>query len=99
MNLMLPNYNAWALRGPEEQHEVGTEHGDELQSEADTLRAEVAQLRAALEHSKEGWENALEIGLFDASYDWAARNLIGQACAALAHGKADAMIEARKVKA
>ena len=28
MNLMLPNYDAWALRGPDEQQEVGTEHGD-----------------------------------------------------------------------
>ena len=29
MNLMLPNYDAWALRGPDEQHEVGTEAGDD----------------------------------------------------------------------
>ncbi len=29
MNLMLPNYDAWALQGPEEQHEVGTEPGDD----------------------------------------------------------------------
>ena len=29
MNLMLPNYDAWALRGPDEQHEVGTAPGDE----------------------------------------------------------------------
>jgi hypothetical protein len=28
MNLMPPNYDAWALRGPDEQHEVGTKHGD-----------------------------------------------------------------------
>jgi hypothetical protein len=28
VNLMLPNYDAWALRGPEEQHEVGTEWRD-----------------------------------------------------------------------
>ena len=28
MNLMLPNYDAWALRGPDEQHEVGTEPGE-----------------------------------------------------------------------
>jgi hypothetical protein len=28
MNLMLPNYDAWALLGPEEQHEVGTEAGE-----------------------------------------------------------------------
>ena len=29
MNLMLPNYDAWALQGPDEQHEVGTEAGDD----------------------------------------------------------------------
>jgi hypothetical protein len=29
MNLMLPNYDAWALRGPDEQNEVGTEDGDD----------------------------------------------------------------------
>jgi hypothetical protein len=29
VNLMLPNYDAWALRGPDEQPEVGTEHGDD----------------------------------------------------------------------
>jgi hypothetical protein len=28
MNLMLPKYDEWALRGPEEQPEVGSENGD-----------------------------------------------------------------------
>jgi hypothetical protein len=28
VNLMLPDYDTWALRGPEEQHELGTEPGD-----------------------------------------------------------------------
>ena len=28
MNLMLPNYDAWALRGPEEQPEVGADDGE-----------------------------------------------------------------------
>ena len=28
MNLMLPNYDAWALRGPEEQPEVGANDGE-----------------------------------------------------------------------
>ena len=29
MNLMLPGYDAWRLAGPDEQHEVGTENGDD----------------------------------------------------------------------
>lgn len=28
MNLMPKGYDAWALRGPDEQHEVGTEAGE-----------------------------------------------------------------------
>jgi hypothetical protein len=28
VNLMPPNYDAWALRGPDEQHEVGKEDGE-----------------------------------------------------------------------
>ena len=56
---------------------------------ADTLRAEVARLRAALEHSKTGWENVVELELLDPAHKFTAIGLLNEARAALAHREAD----------
>tara|TARA_R110000823_G_scaffold85909_5_gene192447 strand:- start:2501 stop:2800 length:300 start_codon:yes stop_codon:yes gene_type:complete len=56
---------------------------------ADTLRAEVERLREALEHSKTGWENVIELELLDPAHDFTASVLLYEARAALAHGEAD----------
>jgi hypothetical protein len=53
------------------------------------LVAEVARLREALEHSKTGWENVIELELLDPAHDFTASGLLYEARAALAHGEAD----------
>ena len=50
-----------------------------LDDQADT----VARLREALEHSKTGWENIIELELLDPAYDFTASDLLYEARAAL----------------
>jgi FtsZ-binding cell division protein ZapB len=52
-------------------------------------RAEVARLREALEHSKTGWENVVELELFVPAHGFTASGLLYEARAALEHGEAD----------
>ena len=51
--------------------------------EIQQLVAEVARLREALEHSKTGWENIIELELLDPAYDFTASDLLYEARAAL----------------
>jgi hypothetical protein len=53
--------------------------------EIQQLVAEMARLREALEHSKTGWENIIELELLDPAHDFTASELLYEARAALAH--------------
>jgi hypothetical protein len=59
----------------------------QLTDKIDTLQAEVARLREALEHSKTGWENVVELELLDPAHDFTASGLLYEARTALAHGE------------
>ena len=55
----------------------------------DKQRAEIERLREALEHSKTGWENVIELELLDPAHDFTASGLLYEARAALAHKETD----------
>mgnify|MGYP003656681653 CR=1 FL=1 len=56
---------------------------NEAADRIEELQAEVARLRLALEHSKTGWENVVELELLDPAYDFTASELLYEARAAL----------------
>ena len=58
---------------------------NEAADRIEELQAEVARLRLALEHSKTGWENVVELELLDPAYDFTASELLYEARAALAY--------------
>lgn len=60
-------------------HELLYEAADALQSQA----AEIARYKELLGRNKQGWENAIELGLLPVQHRQTAHDLMEETCAAL----------------